>query len=246
MGKRAANQIREQISKELRDAAMILEKARVCRDVGPLLSAANKTLRSGGNNWSYGITNLLFFVSDVTAYPPSLGEITCRLTVNAAGLCILSDDACDPMTSLEIDIILEASSPSTQHKHLQSWHFDRHVGGTFDSVNAHPRYHFSFGGRRLEEHATESKIPFYDFLLVLDSPRLMHPPLDGVLALDFVLSNFAAQSWNRLRGQRDYVALMRGAQRRSWKPFASALLTHWPIGPKNLPWQCVDVCPQLC
>jgi hypothetical protein len=246
MGKRAANQFREQISKELRDAATILEKARVCRDVGPLLAAANKCLRSGGDNWSYSVANLLFFGTDLKAYPPSLAEISCRLTVNAAGLCILADGECDPMTRLEIDIVLEASSPSTQHKHLQSWHFDRHVGGTIDSIVAHPRYHLSFGGRRLEEHAAVSNIPFFDFLLLLDSPRLVHLPLDGVLAVDFVLSNFAARSWNRLRGQRDYVALIQAAQQRIWKPFASALIAHWPVGPKDLPWQSNDVCPQLC
>jgi hypothetical protein len=64
--------------------------------------------------------------------------------------------------------------------------------------------------------------------------------------VDFVLSNFAAQSWTNLRGQRDYVALIQGAQRRNWKPFASALMAHWPVGVKDLPWQSTDVCPQLC
>jgi hypothetical protein len=150
------------------------------------------------------------------------------------------------MTNLEIDIVLEATSTITRHKHLQSWHFDRHIGGTFDSKLVHPRYHFSFGGRRLEEHAVASKIPYFDFLLLLNSPRLMHLPLDGVLAVDFVLSNFAAAMWNRLRRQRDYVALIGRAQRRNWKPFASALVAHWPVGAKELPWQSSDVCPQLC
>jgi hypothetical protein len=243
MGKRAANQFRERISKELRDAATMLDKAQVCRDIGPLLTAANKILRSGGNNWSYEITNLLFFVSDVAAYPPSLGEITCRLTVNAAGLCVLEDNSCDPMTRLQIDIILEATALSAQHRYLQSWHFDRHEGGTLDSINPHPRYHINFGGRFLEKHAKESKM---DFLLLLDSPRIMHPPLDGVLALDFVLANFAAGSWNRLRTQRDYITLMREVQGRIWKPFALALNANWPVGPKTLPWQCADVCPQFC
>jgi hypothetical protein len=246
MRKKAANQFREEISKELRDAATILERARVCRDVGPLLSAANRCLRSSGDNWSYSVANLLFFGTNLKAFPQSLAEISCRLTVNAAGSCVLADEKRDPMTRLEIDIVLEASSLSTKHKHLQSWHFDRHNGGIFDSIVAHPRYHFSFGGRRLEEHAATSKIPFFDFLLLLDSPRLVHLPLDGVLAVDFVLSNFAAQSWNNLRGQRDYVALIQRAQRRNWKPFASALMAHWPVGAKDLPWQSTDVCPQLC
>lgn len=62
-----------------------------------------------------------------------------------------------------------------------AWHLDRenNVDGHF----IHPLFHFHAGGRKIKGLATGN-------LLMLGSPRIPHPPMDIILAVNFVILNF--------------------------------------------------------
>lgn len=62
-----------------------------------------------------------------------------------------------------------------------AWHLDREpiVNGRF----VHPLFHFHAGGNEIKGLSTGN-------LLMLGSPRIPHPPMDVILAINFVILNF--------------------------------------------------------
>jgi hypothetical protein len=60
-------------------------------------------------------------------------------------------------------------------------------------------------------------------VLLLDPPRLLHPPLDAILAVDFVLSNFMGAKWKQLRADEHYETMITHAQELFWKPYVKSL-----------------------
>ncbi|MGD1456755.1 hypothetical protein [Vibrio harveyi] len=119
-----------------------------------------------------------------------------------------------------------------------AWHLDLHIPASqtqskktkktetvepFDVTKfMHPDFHFHHGGNKL--NALES----YGNIILLDTPRVMHHPLDIILAIDFVVSNFVfAESWNDLRSEVRYKKIIEQAQESWWKPYYEALGSYW-------------------
>ena len=249
MGKRAQKELRAQIARELLTIGDALVREGICLDVGPLKAAANQCLACGGDHWKYDVSNLIFRLGQgINTLPSGLATLDCRLNVRVAGLCSKANASEDPMTVVEINLILEGSPQSTSKKYIQSWHFDRHITdeNTPDPLTAHPRYHFHFGGRQMESFLTELRLQCFDSILLLDGPRIPHAPLDGVLIIDFILSNFLGEKWQNLRNDQSYRGIIYQSQTRNWKPFAFALTGHWPTPLSTSSWPPADVWPHLC
>lgn len=82
----------------------------------------------------------------------------------------------------------------------------------------HPYYHFHAGGKFLKEKAPGS-------LLQLNTPRLPHPPMDIVLAVNFIICNFYStkeskfQKEMRILDDKDYQELVKRAAKRLYYPY---------------------------
>lgn len=68
--------------------------------------------------------------------------------------------------------------------------------------------------------------------LLLDPPRLMHPPMDGILAIDFVLANYAGKIWKSLRDDEQYKRLVVPQFEKIWKPYFGSVTDSW-INPRT-------------
>jgi hypothetical protein len=249
VGRQAKNRFRNELARELLSTADILERANICPDGAPLKAAANQCLACGGDHWRYNVSNLILRLSpELQTLPTDLISLDCRLNVSVAGLCSEAYLPQDPMMESAIDLVLEGAVQTTGKKYIQSWHFDRHISdvSSSDSVAAHPRYHFHFGGRRMEAFASEIGVPCFDSILLLDGPRIAHAPLDGVLVIDFILSNFIGEKWRTLRNDRGYSQIISASQKRNWKPFVTALANHWSSQTDPDSWLAADVWPQYC
>jgi hypothetical protein len=55
----------------------------------------------------------------------------------------------------------------------------------------------------------------------------MHPPMDGILAIDFLLANYAGTTWMLLRDNAQYVNLIAPQFERIWKPYFSSVAGSW-------------------
>lgn len=121
-------------------------------------------------------------------------------------------------------VVYGKTSESPSYK--MSWHLDKHIRSQNDERGkgfAHPEYHFNMGGFALTKEEN------FDFgqILLIDTPRLIHPPLDIVLSIDFVLKNFYGIRVKNLTDSNQYKTIISNAKERLWRPFYIALASHW-------------------
>ena len=229
--------IRKRKSTTLRQLGTILNRHKICADISPIESAAQQCLSHfpyGRDSWGYNISNLVFRLDNPSGISlRGAKEFRIELSVVAKGDC--DPDESDRFRHLEID--LEKFIQNANDEELKTaWHFDRHIGDD-RGKEVHPLYHFQYGGKKLEEINGSLGATF-----LLDPPRLMHPPMDGILAVDFVLSNYAGEVWRDLRLDGEYINIVNGAFEDIWKPYFEAVTSNWSFPKRdkhNL------FCPQL-
>ena len=65
-------------------------------------------------------------------------------------------------------------------------------------------------------------------VLLLPTPRISYPPMDIVLGIDFVLSNFVkVDLYRQIQNDSQYKAAVKNAQEKYWKPYMLSLAHHW-------------------
>lgn len=231
---------RKKTAAALRHLGTILARNGVCVDTSPISRAADQCSSNTSprdDRWGYDISNLVFNISAPKGtLPNTLQKFRAELSVSVSGH--FSADTGDQFTKLEVN--LEKFAQGQGGASLQAaWHFDRHIiDVTKDdrhiTDDIHPLYHFQFGGARM----TKIHHRLGDTLL-LDPPRLMHPPMDGILAIDFVLANYAGKIWKILRDDEQYKRLVIPQFEKIWKPYFSAVTDSW-INPRT------DISGYLC
>lgn len=196
-----AKAFRKERVRELRLLARILQETKLVRDAGPLLSAAGQCGDLKELSWGYEFAGLEFELAgnELRHTKPDGAELgSIELAVLLSGPCLDQDVEDDPFTELNVDIIVNGLD--TDANGLKTaWHLDKHEGGS--SKFYHPDYHFHYGGKKLWESEDAPQGFGYGSLLLLESPRLDHKPLDGILAVDFVLANFLGPAWQTLKAE---------------------------------------------
>ena len=228
MNAKKAKKFRRQRADELRQLARILQEAGVIRDDGPLRSAANLCGKDHkGLAWGYGFAGLSFELtkSELRHTRPKFAKLdSVELGVSLSGSCLDEGVEDDPFTMLNINIVIRGLDANSNELAI-AWHLDKHDGG--DSKFYHPNYHFHCGGEKIWECEISIKDFSYGSLLLLESPRLDHKPLDGILAVDFVLAIFTGSVWHKLKTEDDrYTDLVREAEKRCHYAYCNAALTH--------------------
>lgn len=238
---------------ELLDLGRLLFRHKVILDQGPLGDAAKECRRWAGDKegrWRYNLdglkfssklnsTQLLEGARPVNATAPEL--FTIELTVSLSGQCRMEDDLCDPFDKLAADFFVEGLTDDGERV-CSAWHLDRHIHNEGDNepVAVHPIYHFHYGGRRIED------LPHYGNLLMIEAPRVNHPPLDAILAIDFILSNYCGETWKKIRNEESrYGEIIKSAQNRCWRPYAIATAAWWNSPYDNHEWHPQIIWPQL-
>lgn len=104
-----------------------------------------------------------------------------------------------------------------------AWHLDYHHYTTGQPDFIHPKYHMHHGGRKVKD-STEN----YGELVLLDAPRLQHPPLDLFLAFDMVLTNFFERRiWQNFREDTKYKEIIKSSHEHWWKDYYSQIADYW-------------------
>lgn len=129
----------------------------------------------------------------------------------------------------EMNLDFELSSTDNNGKPIKSaWHLDYHdVKG--DEHFSHPKFHFQFGGKKLRESMRLDNEHFNTGeLLLMESPRLMHPPMDPILAVDFIFGNFLGEeSWKALRRNRNFIRIHSISKEAYWKPYFDGISSYF-------------------
>lgn len=231
--------IRRRISTDLLQLSQVLQKEATGIVINPdvLKSSANAVIKSSnGSSWAYKVSGLQLR-ADVpqNSLPMNcIGPLTIDFDLELAGNC--NPDEAGELTKLILQLVIR----SEPKEHVCAWHFDRHIEGKNPSQEAHPMYHFQHGGHAMKPHADS-----LGQSLLLPAPRLAFPPMDTILAIDFVLSNFAGECWKGLRDEPTYLRLLQESQASFWKPYIQRLASWWDKGPKKEAHKIVALLPHL-
>jgi hypothetical protein len=225
----------------------IYEAAKQLKDPEYVLKVSNDD-RIDYNYWGYTISNLAFPFNKTPrhTYPEKVINLGLNLSIKI--ICDFEDfeKIKDPFKYLEFNIYLSGThlvQDGTQKEVVSSLHLDRHLTSPedYEPDEIHPIYHFQFGGRKLDKK-------FKDFgnSLILDSPRIVHYPMDAILGVDFVLANFFPNQWRELRKDGEYINLVRLYQRYFWKSYVHTKASHWkPFEQNAVEWDPILIWPNL-
>ena len=147
----------------------------------------------------------------------------------------------DPFEKLEFNIYAYANDLDTNREVVYSLHLDRHIFEKDDAIpdEVHPMYHFQFGGRKLKE-----KVSDYGQALFFDSPRISYHPMDFILGLDFLLSNFFPNIWKSLQKEGRYINILQKYQKYFMQPYYQSIANSFDRSlPQN--WNAQEIYPQL-
>ena len=217
---------KDSIASDLENLARLLVEFGICNDTTSVNNAASQcSLRSNNQFWKYSIDDLAFDIDGMSHIIPSNASFMRILfSIELQGRYYELNSICNPLVSVELNIELVGSSKDIDDVYA-AWHFDKHQLQQGDGPNKfiHPEFHFTFGGRRMWEKPYD-----YGASLILPSPRFTHPPLDGILGIDFVIQNYLNSSVHqKLTQSQEYRKILNNSQYRMWRPYHCAIANHW-------------------
>lgn len=150
----------------------------------------------------------------------------------------------DPFKKYSFNIVIKGRNKNNANsKLIYAIHFDKHNLKEQEKGKppnqAHPAYHFQFGGNNLED---EEKLDS-GRALFLDAPRIMHHPMELILSIDFILSNFFPTIWNRIKPLPTYKKILRKYQKDFILPYFKSVVEHFEDKPSQ--WNSHEIYPQL-
>jgi hypothetical protein len=229
------------VADHLRKLAELLsrEAASIVTDTGPLQNAfAICKGRGKKKPVEYIIDGLIFRITNTKdSVPEGLTEANLRLDVLIKENKNYDEDE-DPLAELTVEI--EISAKKNNKVYFATWHLDRHIEGGEEPEFMHPCYHIHFGGYGMGADKGD-----FGQTLLLSSPRLAHPPLDAILAIDFVLTNFFTRDQIKFIESDGYRSIMREAQQWLWRPYILALKEADRNAARGESWDARKIWPQI-
>jgi hypothetical protein len=253
---------RRRIANQLTRLSNILYRTGICDNIEPINEAAralkteervmvNPLTEKGDRNiWGYDISDLTLKFKDNPKHimPTDIYDLVLKLNVTVYGELPNLKKIQDPFIFMGVSIILSGSRAISNGKNdfniiesVSSIHLDRDKGEKSDEP--HPSYHFQFGGKNIRNLKKDNDN--FGHLMVLDIPRINHYPMEGILAVDFVLSNFFHEVWNNLIQDGEYSNLVREQQKLCMKPYFQALANKWNFDSTIIDWNNDTILPQL-
>lgn len=264
MSKTSAQHFVRERQQELHSLGILLSRENLIRDPQPFFDAECASAGTEGKTplWRCVLEAVQFVETDVQkekikhTRPTHIRTVEVELSVKFVGRCVDENALEDPFCHLSVQGVVSGYGDGSR-PWLCAWHVDRHIRREEDADEVdelgedesrialgtprfvHPNYHFQYGGEGVWGFSDEQ----YGRHLLLEAPRLAHPPLDVVLAVDFVLSNYYGRQWHDLRQDSAYRRMVRVAHDRIWRPYSIATASNWTDGPSE--WGATLLWPHL-
>src|SRR5690606_22390318 len=85
----------------------------------------------------------------------------------------------------------------------------------------------------------------YGSTFQLDTPRIVHYPLDFILGIGFITSNFFPIAFELLMEDAYFIGLYKRYQDFFLKPYFHSIASHWNVGGNSITWDRYKICPSL-
>ena len=207
------------------DVSPIREAASQCR--GEIKLASNAQPDAGKRYWGYEISDLQIKLPAQRHSRPrrtSAGDANGFLSVTVHEYVPDNMDdlakSFDLVRRLDVDFYLDAylDVAGNIESFRTAWHLDTHLyPGKTHSL--HPKFHLQLGGERLDDCDQDIRA-----LYMPEAPRIPAAPLDGLLAVDFILSHYHGSDWDVLRNDEPMYNRLKGpAVARYWHPYYQSI-----------------------
>lgn len=241
---------REERAVQLEQMAKLLEDCIGNIDTGPIYKASSQLRDSnkipalkGGvinpNVWGYDIEDFELPLDTLKHVKPTSitkGRVILNLKIRAD--INVWDDMNDPFLELNFNVDIKGVGDKVYHF---GFHIDRHDLSK-PSVEPHPVYHIQYN-----VNPNNSKEFEYGSIMYIDTPRIQHCPLDFILGIGFLTSNFFPAAFSILSEERGFIKLNNQYQEKIWKPYFHTLANHWkPFQQAAVTWVPTShLCPTI-
>lgn len=197
---------------EIQNIANLLVKKRICKDVSPLIKI------NGARNQDFiQVDKLLFNIKPAPRNTRPIVEYL-EILLNVTVPIVSFDNTNLNLNRYFFSIDISAYNKNGE-KVKSSWHLD--YDDSKDVEYVHPFFHLTFGGKMMENIEIGN-------LLLLPTPRFAYPPMDVILGIDFILSNFLKKDiYNEFTSDSQYRSAVKNAQFKFWRPYMLSLAHFW-------------------
>lgn len=244
-------QFRQSRSDELKIVATVLEKIFADGVNTTPISIAAEAMKTGcpnlkdgssnPDNWGYSIDELRIPVDTTKHLKPKgidKNKVELILDMKLIGNFKQWEDLSDPFIELSFNVTIRGVSASGPHYFC--FHIDKHDMSKITD-EPHPIYHLQYSNNPYGDPGFDYGSTFH-----LDTPRILHHPLDLILGIGFLTNNFFPMAYDELMDQSFFPGLYKRYQERIIKPYFHTIASHWDYNKADVIWKPIShLCPQL-
>lgn len=200
-----------------------------------------------------GVSNYLIFknIDFGRKIRPSKFNPDCADVIVKLGIRLIGDTSedTDNISELGVNIVTSGSflsgDATEEIEVISSWHLDKDVPikEGEERMFTHSLYHLNFGGEAMTKTKDDGSQWNFGALFLMETPRLVHHPMDVILAVDFILKNFYHESRHKeITNKKPYKLLLRKASERFLAPYYSSIVSKYGITKpvSNMPPQYIN------
>ena len=181
-------------------------------------SPVSRALKGDG---SFEMVNLIFYINENLPNHINHKCQTLRISLTAHKKELPAIKSLYPDNyEFKVSILGEVGEKTV----INCFHIDYDCGReTLDEKDKfiHPLYHLTFGGMELDDYYVG------DFLNI-PSPRFAVLPMDVILIIDFILSNFLTKTkYEKIKCESAYLDELHNSQAKYWKPYFHNIGIKW-------------------
>lgn len=207
------------VQTQLTMIANLLKRKQICRDVSPIFNAIPKIGKNGENSLKIeGLEIILPKPSNMR--PNNITKLVAIITVETDGKQINELEIDHMYENYLFNVLFKGYGPGKEEYYYSSFHLDYDPTNSSDFI--HPWFHLTYGGINVKNVA-------HGELMVLPAPRIPFWPMDFILGLDFILSNFLdIERYNKeFIADSYYRSALKNSQDSIWRPYILSISHHW-------------------
>lgn len=207
------------------------------------ISTNSPTLKNGKtdpNFWGYEIEDLKIPVHSTRHLKPKeVNNQNLELLLSMKMIANYNEweKLVDPIIELNFKIVIRGLSEKGTHYFC--FHIDKH-----DSSSAtdepHPTYHLQFASDPYKEATFD-----YGSTLALDTPRIIHHPVELILGVGFLASNFCPTAFEKMMDDGYFLSVYKTYQKSILRPYFHTISSHWDFDISKLNWAKQNLCPTI-
>ncbi len=199
-------------------------------------------LKDGTTNddlWGYEICDLIIPV-DTTKHmrPKGINHKKVELILNMKLVANYKNwnDLNDPLIDLNFNAVIRGIG---DQPHYFCFHIDKHDPSKV-ATEPHPTYHLQIASNPLDEDEFQ-----YGNTLFLDTPRIVHHPVDLILGIGLLTSNFFPFAFDNIMDDGYFSSIYKVYQNKILKPYYHTIASNWTYDIANICWSKQHLCPTI-